>query len=226
MQRNRKIVSIDEHIVKTPGARTWKPTPFFRVVDAMLAPSALPSSARLVAIAIARRFNEDGFAYMSIADVATRTKLNWHTVWRALKVLRNATPQIIEMRRRANTARNRRGCYEFRLVQHPVAFTEARDRARAARFTPDHLRVLWNRAAREHGLLRCRELNAERYKAAADAIASNPNRAYWQDVIDHAGRSAFVRGEVNFRDEPAAPKSFDFLLNRHVQLAEGVYDDV
>lgn len=206
--------------------------PLYRVIDAVVNENApvsgddkLSAAARLVAIAVARRFNtETGEAWMSIADIAARTGQGYSTVQRALKELRNATPAIIAMRRRANTARNRRGVYEFRLVLNPERFTEARDRARACRFTPKHLRWLWNRAAGPHGLLVCKELTPEREAIAARAIAAHPSPSYWQDIIARAVDSDFMRGVQSFAgDGPSSPKGFDFLIRHHVQISEGIY---
>jgi hypothetical protein len=211
---------------RSSEAETWRPSPLIRIIDTVEATTTMPSYVAHVAIAIARRFNPGGFAWMTITDIKKRTRLSWHTVWRALKYLRTMSPQIIEMRRRPNVARDRRGCYEFQLVFDPEAFTAARDVARANRFTPDDLLHRWNAAARQHDLPQCR-LTHQRRAIAANAIAENPAPNYWEAAIERMVNSNFVHG-VTFtseRDGPSSPKGFDFLLRFHVEIHEGKYDD-
>ena len=106
--------------------------PLFRVLNRVFGASApYTPVARLVALAVAARLDEDWLGWMSIADICRRTGYSRSAVKTALnEVCDGPKPLFARVMSTKTKGRVHRPCYEFRLVSDPEAFAASRDAAR------------------------------------------------------------------------------------------------
>ena len=109
-------------------------SPFIRVSKRVLNKRAdYSSSERLVALAVADRFDSTGLCFMGINDIVARTGLGRSTVKNSLRELCNGkNPQFARTLSSFTKGRSHRFCYEYRIVSDPPFYAAGRDAARRA----------------------------------------------------------------------------------------------